>query len=112
MPILRAFSLQPFADMGAAISLNSVELTMESGVGNDAQPEPEIRMSTSKDGKNFNDPIPAPIGKIGEYDVRQIWRRLGRFSRFGILLFEFSDPNKFRALKLRMNVKQGSQRGR
>jgi|TARA_R110000823_G_scaffold111693_1_gene232754 hypothetical protein len=111
-PILRAFSLQPFADMGTAISLNNVELTMESGVGNDVQPNPEIRLSASSDGKNFNDPIPAPLGKIGEYDVRQNWRRLGRFSRFGILLFEFSDPNKFRALKLRMNIKQGSQRGR
>ena len=111
-PILRAFSLQPFADMGTAISLNSVELTMESGVGNEAQPNPEIRMSTSANGKNFNDPIPRAVGKIGEYDIRQFWPRLGRFSRFGILLFEYSDPCKFRALKLRMNVKQGSQRGR
>ena len=112
MPILRAFSLQPFADMGSSISINSVELTMESGVGNAAQPNPEIRLSTSSNGKTFNDPIPAKIGRIGEYDTRQFWRRCGRFSRFGILFFEFSDPNKFRALKLRMNVKQGAQRGR
>lgn len=111
-PILRAFSLQPFADMGTSISVNSIELTTESGVGNEAQPEPEVRMSASIDGKTFNNPIPAPLGKIGQYDVRQIWRRLGRFPRFGVLLFEFSDPNKFRALKLRMNVKQGAQRGR
>ena len=111
-PILRAFALQPFADMGNSISVNSVELTMESGVGNEAQPDPEIRMSTSVDGKKFNNPIPALLGKIGEYDVRQIWRRMGRFPRFGVLLFEFSDPCKFRALKLRMNVKQGAQRGR
>ena len=112
MPILRAFSLQPFSDMGTAISVNNVELTMESGVGNEAQPNPEIRLSASRNGKTFNDPIPKPVGKIGEYDLRQVWKRLGRFSRFGILLFEFSDPNKFRALKLRMNVKQGAQRGR
>ena len=111
-PILRSFALQPFADMGNSMSINSIELTTESGVGNEAQPEPEIRMSTSVDGKKFNNPIPALMGKIGEYDVRQIWRRLGRFPRFGVLLFEFSDPCKFRALKLRMNVKQGAQRGR
>ena len=111
-PILRSFALQPFADMGNSMSINSIELTTESGVGNEAQPEPEIRMSTSVDGKKFNNPIPALLGKIGEYDVRQIWRRLGRFPRFGVLLFEFSDPCKFRALKLRMNVKQGAQRGR
>ena len=98
--------------MGNSMSINSIELTTESGVGNEAQPEPEIRMSTSVDGKKFNNPIPALMGKIGEYDVRQIWRRLGRFPRFGVLLFEFSDPCKFRALKLRMNVKQGAQRGR
>lgn len=112
MPILRAFSLQPFADMGTSISVNSVELTMESGVGNEAQPDPEIRLSTSKNGKIFNDPVPAKVGKIGEYNKRQFWRRQGRFSRFGILLFEFSDPCKFRALKLRLNIKQGAQRGR
>ena len=111
-PILRAFALQPFADMGNSISVNSVELTMESGVGNEAQPDPEIRMSSSVDGKKFNNPIPALMGKIGEYDIRQIWRRLGRFPRLGVLFFEFSDPCKFRALKLRMNVKQGAQRGR
>ena len=111
-PILRAFALQPFADMGNSISVNSVELTMESGVGNEAQPDPEIRMSSSVDGKKFNNPIPALLGKIGEYDIRQIWRRLGRFPRLGVLFFEFSDPCKFRALKLRMNVKQGAQRGR
>lgn len=111
-PILRQFSLQPFADMGSSVSINSVELTMESGVGNEAQPNPEIRISTSRDGKKFNDPIPMPVGKVGEFDIRQVWRRLGRFPRFGVLLFEFSDPCKFRALKLRMNVKQGAQRGR
>jgi hypothetical protein len=98
--------------MGNSISVNSVELTTESGVGNEAQPNPEIRMSSSVDGKKFNNPIPALMGKIGEYDVRQIWRRFGRFPRFGVLLFEFSDPCKFRALKLRVNVKQGAERGR
>ncbi len=111
-PIIRAFSLSPFAALGTSMSLNSIELTTESGVGNVAQPNPQVRMSSSIDGKKFNDPIPAPLGKIGQFDVRQIWRRLGRFPRFGILLFEFSDPCKFRALKLRMNVKQGAQRGR
>ena len=111
-PILRTFSLQPFADMGTSMSVNSVELTMEPGVGNEAQPNPEIRMSTSRDGRKFNDPIPSLIGKIGEYDTRQIWRRLGRFPRFGVLLFEYSDPCRFIAVKLRMNVKQGAQRGR
>lgn len=111
-PIIRAFSLSPFADLGSSMSLNSIELTTESGVGNVEKPDPEVRMRTSIDGKTFNDPISAPLGKIGEYNIRQIWRRLGRFPRFGVLMFEFSDPCKFRALKLRMNVKQGAQRGR
>jgi len=111
-PILRAFSLQPLANQGDSFSLNSVELTTESGVGNDDQPEPEVRLSTCVDGKSFNDPIPRAMGKIGEYNVRQVWARLGRFPRLGVLLFEFSDPCKFRALKLRVNIKTGAQRGR
>ena len=111
-PILRAFALQPFADMGYSFSIPHVELTMESGVGNETQTDPEIRMSTSVDGKKFNDPIPAPLGKIGEYNIRQIWRKCGRFARFGVLLFEFSDPCKFRALKLEMKVSRSSRSGR
>lgn len=111
-PILRAFSLQPLTNQGDSFSLNSVELTTESGVGNDDQPEPEVRLSTCVDGKSFNDPIPRAMGKIGEYNVRQVWARLGRFPRLGVLLFEFSDPCKFRALKLRVNIKAGAQRGR
>ena len=110
-PLLRRFSTQPLYNQGDNISISMVELQTESGVGNEAQPDPEIRMSYSEDGKSFSDPVPEPLGKIGEYNARQVWRGLGRFDRFAVLLFEFSDPVKFVASNLIVKIKAGRQSG-
>ena len=109
--IIRKFSTFTIFNDESSFSIPEVELTMESGVGNATQPDPEIRLSTSPDGKRFNDPITRFVGKEGEFNKRQIWKRLGRFPRMCVCLFEFSDPCKFAALRLGMKVKGGKPHG-
>ena len=106
-PIIREYSTITLFNQGLSFSIPMVELTMESGVGNIEQPEPEIRLSTSKDARKFNDAIARKLGKEGEFNKRQMWRGLGRFSRMAVLKFKYSDPCKFSALKLTIGIKNG-----
>jgi hypothetical protein len=105
--IIRKFSTFTIFNDESSFTIPEIELTMESGVGNAAQPNPKIRLSTSRDDKKFNDPIPRLIGAEGENEKRQIWKRAGRFPRMCICLFEFSDPCKFAVLKLGMRIRGG-----
>lgn len=107
MPILRRFATQPFHAQGASFCLPSVELTVESGVGNISQKEPEIRMERSKDGKTWSDSRPRKIGRVGQYEKRAIWRRNGRAARFEVFRFSMSDPVKFVIIALTADIVTG-----
>ena len=71
-----------------------IELTVESGVGNAAAPDPQIGMARSRNAKTWSDTRFRSIGKIGEYNHRAIWRRNGRSARFELFRFTMSDPVK------------------
>ena len=66
-------------------SINSFGLDMETGVGlatgQGSDPQAVLRYSTDG-GHSWSNEIPAPIGKVGEYDTRVIWHRLGRARDF------------------------------
>ena len=97
--LFRRFSCQPLTSQSDAFSIASVELTLESGVGNEDVPDPKIRMEWSKDGKTYKDDRVRLFGKAGEYEKRAIWRRLGRFARMGVLRWTMTDaatPNVLR----------------
>lgn len=98
--IVRAFSTQPLANMGLATSITSLEITMESGVGDFEITDPKIRLSTSNDSKKFNNELMRSIGRIGEYYKRAIWYRLGRFPRWAVFRFVMSDKVKPVVVKL------------
>lgn len=99
--IIRQVSTQPFQNNMQEFSVPYLELTMESGVGNDAAPDPLIRMDYSKDGKTWSDSFARRIGKKGEYKRRQIWRRkIGRAARMVSIRFTLSDPVKPPILQL------------
>lgn len=102
--IVRRFSTMPFQNNMNAIFVASAELTMESGVGNDACPDPIVRMDTSKDGKRYSLEKRRAMGKLGEFNKRQIWRRLGRAARFDIFRFIMTDAVKFVAIQLTVDV--------
>ena len=108
--IIRSVSFQPISDMGRSISISSLEATCESGVGTTDTPNPQIRLTTSVDGKSFNEELSRPLGKVGEFNQRQIWYRLGRFSRLAVFKLTMSDSVKPVIIKLEAKIK-GSSRG-
>jgi len=103
--IIRTASFQPLSDLGNAIAISSLEATFESGVGDLTVINPQVRMSTSVDGRSFNDELSRSIGKIGEYFKRAIWYRLGRFPRMAVFKFTMSDPVKPVFIKLEARVR-------
>lgn len=103
-PIVRTLVLQPFQNQGASFSISELELTMEAGVGT-AVLDPQIRMSTSKDGETFGNELWRGIGKIGNRMRRTIWRKLGRFSRYAVVKFTMSDDVKPNIIMLRGRFK-------
>jgi len=92
-----------------AVFFPSLELTVESGVGNDAVLDPHITLERSKDGKTWSGPISRSIGKIGEYSRRAIWRRNGRASRFEIFRFTLTDAVKPVIIGLTANIVGGDK---
>lgn len=109
--IIRTVALQPLSDLGNAISVSSLEATFESGVGDLTVLNPQIRLTTSKDGRSFNDELSRSLGGIGEYNKRQIWYRLGRFPRMTVFKLTMSDPVKPVFIKLEASIRT-SNRGR
>jgi len=92
--IVRRVATQPFQNNMKPITVPSLELTMEAGVGNSEVTDPKIRLDRSLDGKTFKDDRTRSIGKAGQYGRRTIWRRNGRASRFEIFRFTLSDSIK------------------
>jgi hypothetical protein len=103
--IVRIFSTQPFQNNMKPFSIPYLELTVESGVGNVAAPDPKIRLQQSRDGgKTYGDERTRKIGKKGRYNQRCIWRRNGRSARFDVFRFIMSDPVKFVAIQLTAQI--------
>ena len=107
--IIRRVATQPFQNNLKSMFVPSLELTVESGVGNDAVENPVITLERSSDGKTFSDPRPRSIGKIGEYNRRAIWRRNGRVSRFEIFRFTLTDAVKPVIISLNAEIIGGTK---
>lgn len=101
--IVRVFSTQPIANTGKSFRIASLELTMESGVGNGV-PDPQVSMAISEDLKTFKYERSRSIGAIGKYGQRTIWRKLGRIPRFCLFKFRISDAIKAVVVKLEANI--------
>lgn len=103
--IIRTVATQPFQNNMQPMMVPSIELTLESGVGNQDVPDPTITLEISKDGgKTWGYARVRHIGKVGEYSKRSIWRRNGRMSRFFTLKFTLSDAVKPAILQLTADI--------
>jgi len=102
--ILRDVSTMPFSNNSKPISFPWIELTVESGVGNAAAPDPKITMTRSLNGKTWTAPRIRSLGRIGKYGHRVIWRRNGQAQRFEIFRFQMSDPVRPVFIKLDADV--------
>ncbi len=66
----------------------------EGGVGNAACPDPHAYLSWAVDGGHvFGNEYPAPMGKVGEYGTRLVWRKLG-YAPDRVWRLLISDPVK------------------
>ncbi len=92
-------SMDAFDDVGTPIvcrrtgpyvsakTFNMLQVDFETGVGNvlPADDNPQAQLQWSDDGaKTWSNNHPAPIGRVGEYQLRVRWRRLGTPKRFGL----------------------------
>jgi len=107
--IIRRVATQPFQNNMQSVFFPTLELTVESGVGNADAPDPQITLERSKDGKTWSGPVSRSIGKIGEYARRAIWRRNGRASRFEIFRFTLTDAVKPVIIQLTANIIGGDK---
>ena len=107
--IIRRVATQPFQNELRAIFVPSIELTVESGVGNTDVVDPVITMDRSKDGKTWSDARSRAIGKVGEYSRRAIWRKNGRAARFEIFRFTLTDAVKPVILQLNAQIIGGAK---
>ena len=120
----RSVTSRPFDNKGDAVNVASIEAVVESGVGlsNDVTvltgqtargvitegtggADPQITLSWSDDGARiFYGHIPRSLGKIGEYNVRPTWSRLGVFPRNRVLRFTISSPTKSTIIKVEADI--------
>ena len=107
-PIVRTIRTMPFYNQGASFSVSTLELTVESGVGLVGEEAPDISLSTSRGGKVFNNKLIRTSGKIGQFEKRLLWRKLGRFSRFTVVQFEMSSAVKPVIISLMGSIKAGN----
>ena len=77
-----------------------IEATTESGGTTSATLDPKVRMSLSRDGIVFGPEKSRDIGKVGEREKRQIWRKNGWFDRVCVMKFLMSDKVKFSIVKV------------
>lgn len=93
--MVRTIATQPFQANMEPFFVPNLEATIESGVGNSSDPDPQISLQVSRDGgKTWSDERARPMGKIGEYNRRAVWRRNGRSKRFDVYRFLLSAPVK------------------
>lgn len=110
--ISRTVVTGPLQNNGLNFFIDQLEITTESGVGNTLDPSqnPLIAMSVSKDGGyTFNNELTRELGKKGEYNQRQIWRKLGRASRFVMFKFTISGEVTPVIIKLEAIIRSGNQ---
>lgn len=101
---------QPFViDMNSQY-WSELELTIESGTGltTGQGSEPQIRMSYSDNGgRTFTPERSKKFGRIGEYNKRAIWRRIGRAPVYRVIKFVTTSPVLTNLIRLDAEVESG-----
>jgi len=110
-PVLRSATMRPMSQDGMPIFAGEFEAYLEAGVGLTVGQgnNPTIMMSFSDDGglSGYSSIFKRPIGKIGEYGHRSVWRRQGRFPNTRTIKLEITDPVKANLIRLTATPEQG-----
>lgn len=87
------------------VFINKLVLEMETGVGNDQDPDPQVSLCWSDDQRNWSPQLVRSLGKIGEYGKIISWNRLGR-TRKG-RNFKLNTSSKCKVVVLNSYVQAG-----
>jgi hypothetical protein len=107
--IKRQRTAQVIEQDGKNIFFNSLEIDMETGVGlvTGQGSDPQVMLDWSDDsGRTWGNELQASIGKMGEYDTRVRFRKLGR-SRNRIFRLTISDPIPVHIIKAYLDARRG-----
>ncbi len=102
-PLVREKIIPPFGGDGSCFFLSALELSVNAGIGlNQGQgSDPFVEMDYSDDGaRTWSSRFLRSMGKIGEYEKRVVWRRLGRIPAVRVFRFRISDPVNVSFIKL------------
>ena len=109
--IEKFWSTKPFLDAGEYIFSHEIELFMKTGLGNADDDDPQIRFDYSDNGsRTFSNEISISMGKVGEYDRRTKWSRLGRIPLSRVLRWKTTAPVPIDAYGLWANA-EGTSSG-
>jgi hypothetical protein len=100
--IIRTRSTMPFTNEMKSFTVPRIELTMESGMGNSDTTDPQVTLERSLNSKTFSQPRARSVGKVGEFDKRQIWYKNGRGNRLEV--FRFSTAAKSKIVMARLDA--------
>ncbi len=101
----RFFTTKPFINNGDSIFSHEIELLMQTGVGDATTPNPQIRLDYSdNEGRTFVSEISKPMGRVGEFNTRIRWSRLGRIPNNRMLRFKMTDPVEYNVYSLFVNA--------
>lgn len=91
-PVVVVIELPTITAARTRQTLYSIELYCETGVGNAASANPLAMLTYSRDGgRMFSNELVRPLGRVGEYLTRAIWRLNVEFRQLK-LRFAISDP--------------------
>lgn len=93
----RKIIIPPIHNNGLRVSMSEAQVVFEHGVGltSGQGSDPQVILDYSDDGgQSYKNERWAGIGKIGEYQKRAIWRRLGSF-RLRNYRLTYSEPTPF-----------------
>lgn len=77
-------------------TLYALEIYCETGVGNAADPDPQVIMQYSKDsGRTWSNELWRGLGRVGKYTTRAVWRSTVEFRQLAI---QFKMPSATRRL--------------
>jgi len=108
--ILALKTLPPFYGDSNPIFMDYLELTADAGQGLviGQGSDPQVMLDFSDDGaRTWSSEFWSPLGKIGEYFRRTVWRRLGRVPDHSIYRFKITDSFKRVLIKLSAGVTSG-----
>lgn len=99
--IFREKASQPFLSQdGEEYRIGKLEAWFQAGTG-DAVTSPQVMMEFSDDlGRTWKNETWRPIGNVGQYGIRSIWRKQGLVTRNRVYRFKASDPFEFNFMKL------------